>query len=170
VTLEAHVIGFPVPSHRPAPRTRAEPERALLAGRPCPGCGAPLTGRKREACSPRCRAALSRRRLADAQAARIWELEEMVRALGGDPGDRPGGLRPAPVAQDGTPKNEAGPSADGGDQASWRFRVSPPGRRFGWRGQVYASDRRTGELVTKDAEFATALRQRADRDMVEELR
>jgi hypothetical protein len=93
----------------------------------------------------------------------------MVRALSGDPRDRPGSVRPAPLAQDSTPQNEAGPHADG-DQASWRFRVSPPGRRFGWRGQVYASDRRTGELVTKDPEFATAMRQRAVRDMVEELR
>ena len=58
-----------------------------------------------------------------------------------------------------------------GDHAGpWRFRVSPPGRRFGWRGHVYASDRQTGILEVREADFAAALRQLAIRDRIEELR
>ncbi len=56
-----------------------------------------------------------------------------------------------------------------GETDLWRFRVRPPGRRFGWRGVVYASDRVSGVLEVADAAFAAALRARMTRDTIEEL-
>jgi len=50
-----------------------------------------------------------------------------------------------------------------------RFRVLPPGRRFAWRGSVFASNRETGILAVSDPDFAEALRSRAQRDAIEEL-
>jgi predicted nucleic acid-binding Zn ribbon protein len=58
------------------PEVPPESERLAVIASPqrtCRVCGALLEGRKREACSDRCRAALSRRRLASAQAR--WEAE-----------------------------------------------------------------------------------------------
>jgi hypothetical protein len=54
-------------------------------------------------------------------------------------------------------------------EGPWRFRVQPAGRRFGWRGVIYASDRRTGLLEVHDPEFASSLRGRTTRDQVEEI-
>lgn len=111
---------------------RTEPARALVAGSCCDACDRPLTGRQRSACSPRCRAALSRQRRAISATVQLLQQSQ--------------------------------PSAE-----VWRFRVRPAGRRFGWRGTVYASDRRTGVLEVVDPDFAEALRQRAAWDTVEEL-
>ena len=102
-------------------------QRALLEAPGCASCGRLLTGRQRGACSPRCRARLSRQRQAAAEASR---------------------------------RATEGP---------WRFRVQPAGRRFGWRGAVFASDRTTGVLEVHDAGFAAALRAMAKQDSIAEL-
>jgi predicted nucleic acid-binding Zn ribbon protein len=70
------------------PPARSETERALLeAGAvpsrrcPAPGCGRSLT-RRQKACSPRCRAVLSRQRRAEAHAERMQEIRALLlRAL-----------------------------------------------------------------------------------------
>src|SRR5262249_55958989 len=70
----------------------SESARAPLAGHPlpsrrcpAPACGRPLTARQREACSARCRAALSRERQARALEDRDQEIlariERMQRTL-----------------------------------------------------------------------------------------
>ncbi len=55
--------------------------------RPCPVCKGPMTGRQKSACSGRCRAALSRRKKAQAQEERERRiqglLEEAVRLMAG---------------------------------------------------------------------------------------
>ena len=56
------------------------PERSDVLGSPesiCVVCGGPRDARKREACSDKCRAALSRRRRKDARRSR----DEEIRAL-----------------------------------------------------------------------------------------
>ena len=106
---------------------RTSGQRALSDGRGCASCGRLLTGRQRGACSPRCRARLSRQRRAAAEASR---------------------------------RATEGP---------WRFRVQPAGRRFGWRGAVFASDRTTGVLEIHDPGFAAALRELAKRDAIMEV-
>ncbi len=74
----------------PLPERLPEAERSALEGicdtlpvdrRACPVCGAPLTGRRRSACSDRCRAALSRQKRATADAVREQRLRELVRQL-----------------------------------------------------------------------------------------
>ncbi len=54
--------------------------RDPISGHPCPVCASPLTGRQRVACSDRCRAALSRRRKADALAERERRLRKLLEA------------------------------------------------------------------------------------------
>jgi hypothetical protein len=54
-------------------------------------------------------------------------------------------------------------------EGPWRFRVEPAGRRFGWRGVIYASDRTTGFLEVHDAGFADAMRALAKRDAIAEV-
>jgi predicted nucleic acid-binding Zn ribbon protein len=64
----------------PAPVAGSSPERSAPVGSPqpvCVVCGGPRELRKREACSDKCRAALSRRRRKDAQRTR----DEAIRAL-----------------------------------------------------------------------------------------
>lgn len=129
------------------PRSRGVPDAYVrfLKRPPCPVCGAPLTGRQSRACSGKCRVALHRREKTEALAAHVGRLEGTIRELGGDPS----ALAPYP-----------GP---------WRFRVAPAGRRFGWKGVVYASDRETGLLEVCDPAFAAALRRLGTCDTVQEL-
>ena len=67
----------------------SESERAAMAPAagnvvasplPCPVCGQAMTGRKTSACSDKCRAALSRRRRVEAQAARDRRVREFLEA------------------------------------------------------------------------------------------
>ena len=51
----------------------------------------------------------------------------------------------------------------------FRFLVKPAGRRFGWKGEVYASDPKTGELWIDDAAHAAALRELGKTTMIEEV-
>jgi hypothetical protein len=62
-----------------APEVPPQGERALLAGRQlaCLTCGRPLVGRQRGACSPRCRAAASRRRKDQQRQAEARELADL---------------------------------------------------------------------------------------------
>jgi hypothetical protein len=59
----------------PRPQVRAESARAL-----CRGCGAPLVGRQRVACSSRCRAVVSRRREAETRRERDAEIRGLLKA------------------------------------------------------------------------------------------
>jgi hypothetical protein len=75
---------------RSLPLDGPSPERSGVAGSPqpvCAVCGGPRDDRKREACSDRCRAALSRQRRAQAQVSRddelratLTEIRELVQA------------------------------------------------------------------------------------------
>ena len=60
---------------------------------PCPVCKGPMTGRKISACSGKCRAALSRKRKAEALEERERRvqrlLQEAVRLLGGEAEESP---------------------------------------------------------------------------------
>lgn len=67
-------------SYLPAQEPRPEGERALLAGLSCEGCGVPLTGRQRKACSPRCRAKASRDRRAQDLLKRNRRIQEALKA------------------------------------------------------------------------------------------
>lgn len=66
-----------------APEVSPEGERALPGGRQlaCLACGEPLAGRQRGACSPRCRAALSRRRQRADLIAKLEALGRQVAAI-----------------------------------------------------------------------------------------
>lgn len=73
-----------MPAYPPPPDPRSEAARALLGGHqvdcpqcPAPGCGTPLRFRQ-QACSGRCRAALSRARRAEAQAAQDREVRRLL--------------------------------------------------------------------------------------------
>lgn len=58
---------------------RALPTSGLIdSPRRCPACGTALTGRQR-ACSAKCRAALSRRRRAQAQAERDRQIRDLLK-------------------------------------------------------------------------------------------
>ena len=63
--------GYPTPE-RPVP---LESARAL-----CRGCGGPLVGRQRVACSSRCRATVSRQREAETRRARDTAIRSLLRA------------------------------------------------------------------------------------------
>ena len=59
----------------------AAPGVAVVASsRPCPVCGQAMTGRRRSACSDRCRAALSRRRRTEELAKRDQWVQELLEA------------------------------------------------------------------------------------------
>ena len=67
----------------PEPEARAESERSGVVGSSesvCAACGGPRGPRKREACSDKCRAALSRRRRAEAGKTRDRDLRELLKA------------------------------------------------------------------------------------------
>ncbi len=57
--------------------------------RRCETCGTPLTGRQKSACSARCRAALSRRKRAEAQEERDQRLQRLVETLAREVGLSP---------------------------------------------------------------------------------
>ncbi len=63
---------------------RAAPSPAVIGSgealRACPICGRPLTGRQTSACSNVCRAALSRRKRADAQSEKDRRVRELLEA------------------------------------------------------------------------------------------
>jgi hypothetical protein len=73
-----------------APVADSSPERSAPVGSPqavCVVCGGPRDPRKREACSDKCRAAVSRQRRTQAQATRddelratLTEIRELVQA------------------------------------------------------------------------------------------
>jgi hypothetical protein len=65
------------PASRPGLLSARAPDSGLSC--PAPGCGRPLRGRQR-ACSNVCRAALSRRRRDEAQAARDQEIRGLLEA------------------------------------------------------------------------------------------
>jgi predicted nucleic acid-binding Zn ribbon protein len=63
------------------PQVPQEAERSAVIGSPgpvCAACGGPRDPRKREACSDKCRAALSRRRKVDARRARDHEVRMLL--------------------------------------------------------------------------------------------
>ncbi len=64
------------------PEHPAKAARALVAGipLPCLGCGKPLQGRQRGACSAKCRAALSRRRREETRRERDAEIRGLLEA------------------------------------------------------------------------------------------
>ena len=67
-------------ARRPLPPDGPSPERSAPVGSPqpvCVVCGGPRDYRKREACSDKCRAALSRRRRTEAHRTR----DEAIRTL-----------------------------------------------------------------------------------------
>lgn len=73
----------------PDPKVPSQAVRAGVVGSPqpvCAACGGPRDARKREACSDRCRATLSRRRRTEARTVRDYEirtlLQEALRRLG----------------------------------------------------------------------------------------
>jgi hypothetical protein len=69
--------------HLSPPEVPPKAERsAVLASqaRACGVCGGVLEGRKRDACSDGCRAALSRRRRAQGREARDWEIRALLEA------------------------------------------------------------------------------------------
>ena len=73
---------MPVPT--PSPQVPAEPERSGVLGSAepvCVVCGGPRDSRKREACSDKCRAALSRRRRALSQSTRDRETRAALEAI-----------------------------------------------------------------------------------------
>ena len=78
------MAAVPVHRHSLAPEPPPEAVRALLAtaaeaARICLNCGMPFTGRAaKRACSARCRAAMSRQRQSEAQAARDAEVLALV--------------------------------------------------------------------------------------------
>lgn len=55
----------------------------------CQVCGTPLTGRQEKSCSARCRAALSRRKRAEAQEERDRRLQRLVEVLAREVGLKP---------------------------------------------------------------------------------
>jgi len=66
---------------RPPGQVPPQPERSAVVASPqpvCAVCGGPRDPRKRETCSDKCRAALSRRRRASATEARDRALEELL--------------------------------------------------------------------------------------------
>ncbi len=70
---------MPLPS--PTAEGRSESERSGVVGSPepvCAACGGPRGPRKREACSDRCRAELSRRRRRDALRTRDDEIRALL--------------------------------------------------------------------------------------------
>jgi hypothetical protein len=72
--------GLAMSCSSPEPPVSSNAAGAPLAGSGvpcCPGCGGPLTGRKR-ACSGRCRATLSRQRATARQSARDAELRRLL--------------------------------------------------------------------------------------------
>jgi len=60
--------------------TSCQLEAARALSVECPACGRALRGRPRKACSGKCRAAISRRRQAQAQAAREEDLRAQLQA------------------------------------------------------------------------------------------
>ena len=60
-------------SPRPRPEVPVESARAL-----CRGCGGPLVGRQRVACSSRCRAVVSRERKAEVRRERDAEIRALL--------------------------------------------------------------------------------------------
>lgn len=75
--IPATIGAAPSPDSHPGEIGQNTPEFPGAPRRPCPVCGAPLTGAKTSACSDRCRAAKSRRRRADA----LTERDRLVREL-----------------------------------------------------------------------------------------
>jgi predicted nucleic acid-binding Zn ribbon protein len=77
---------LPEKSERAAVAARGE--GVVASSRPCPVCGEAMTGRKTSACSDKCRAALSRRRRAEAHTERDRRVRELLEAglriLGGE--------------------------------------------------------------------------------------
>jgi hypothetical protein len=69
-------VPMPGPRLNPA-RAASHVDRGGGPGLSCTVCGGPLDPRRREACSNRCRAALSRRRQAAALLARVDRLESL---------------------------------------------------------------------------------------------
>ena len=66
---------------RMRPGAGSQSERAGMVGsRPCVVCGRPRDARKREACSDRCRAALSRQRKTEARQERDAEIRALLEA------------------------------------------------------------------------------------------
>jgi len=72
-------VPLPIPRPKPA-RAASHLGRGLAPGIVCVVCGGPRDSRKREACGPRCRAALSRRRKAEAQAERDQAIKGLLEA------------------------------------------------------------------------------------------
>lgn len=71
---------------RSLPPDGPSPERSALVGSPqpvCVVCGGPREPRKREACSDKCRAALSRRRRAQIQTTRDQETRAALEVIAG---------------------------------------------------------------------------------------
>jgi len=57
--------------------------------RPCPVCTGPMTGRQRSGCSGKCRAAVSRKKKAEAQESRDSRLRGLVTLLAKEAGLTP---------------------------------------------------------------------------------
>jgi predicted nucleic acid-binding Zn ribbon protein len=75
-----------MPALTPTPPDGPGPERSALVGSPqpvCVVCGRPRDLRKREACSDKCRAALSRHRRALSQTTRDRETRAALEAIAG---------------------------------------------------------------------------------------
>jgi len=75
-----------MPPTIPLPEGPPEAERSGVVGSPqpvCVVCGGPRKLRKREACSDKCRAALSRRRRALTQTTRDQETRAALEAIAG---------------------------------------------------------------------------------------
>jgi hypothetical protein len=73
-------------SRRPLPPDGPSPERSALVGSPqpvCVVCGGPRNPRKREACSDKCRAAISRLRRAQIQTTSDQETRAALEAIAG---------------------------------------------------------------------------------------
>jgi predicted nucleic acid-binding Zn ribbon protein len=68
------------------PQVPPEAERSAVVGSPqpvCDVCGGPRDPGKREACSDKCRAALSRRRRSHTQTTRDQEIRAVLEAIAG---------------------------------------------------------------------------------------
>jgi endogenous inhibitor of DNA gyrase (YacG/DUF329 family) len=72
------VVGFPWPIGGTPPPDPDPP--GAIGARRCPVCGRPLTGRQTSACSNRCRAAKSRRWIAEGRAQREQRVRDLLEA------------------------------------------------------------------------------------------